>query len=320
MVIRETSCPPRAWRWLFPRRRPVTNPVKSPVAGFTRNALVTSLPFKRTLTWSKGMGSGTTRAISTSPPDTRFGFKFERVRIWICWLFAAAKANPDMLKPATSAIVRATLKHKLKRFLTTGFEISIRPPFANHWQKGLGPAAAEEFNQRGHRIPAEPDESVACLCADEVRRLVDAPLPGVPRNLRIGTQRARAARYLATQCDDALGRDALFHPLLERGERIEGVRASTATAVPHPGRHEEAEEFPRRLRRVLSRHALQVVDAVLRVDARIVPAVVHDQLAAERSELAQVWVGRVDDRPEGVGGRDVLIEVEGVEVPVGIVE
>ena len=64
-----------------------------------------------------------------------------------------------------------------------------------------------------------------------------------------------------------------------------------------------------------------VVDAVPRRDQRIAPAVIHQQLAAAAEERLQIRIDRVVVAVvQRVGQRDVLVEVERLEVPVGILE
>ena len=102
------------------------------------------------------------------------------------------------------------------------------------------------------------------LAAIEVRRVVRAPGSAVDRSPRVCAQRPGtqdALRGLVVDVlhrDDALRRDALLHPALERGQDVvlrrvverrglgeglaERIRARPATAVQHPRRHEEAIE------------------------------------------------------------------------------
>ena len=84
----------------------------------------------------------------------------------------------------------------------------------------------------------------------------------------------------------------------------ERVRSRSTGAVVHARYHEQPEERLRlreRLRgllRLRRRDAVVVVDRVLRLDDRVRPAVVHEQLPAAVLEGTQVRAHRVEDRGE----------------------
>src|SRR3954470_5660138 len=86
----------------------------------------------------------------------------------------------------------------------------------------------------------------AALLADEVRSVVDAARPFVYRAVRIGADRPRARNDAAvdTGGDHLLGSDAVLDPLLERGDRVEGVRAArrAAAAVADVRKQEQPRE------------------------------------------------------------------------------
>ena len=86
-----------------------------------------------------------------------------------------------------------------------------------------------------------------------------------------------------------------FAPALERAHVVDLIRTRTALAVAHARHHEEADEVAL-VAAHLRQHAVVVVDAVLRRDRRVVPAVVHQDLAAARLELAEIGIDGVDER------------------------
>src|SRR5215467_14335694 len=92
------------------------------------------------------------------------------------------------------------------------------------------------------RTKAYADAARLALFADKIGRLVDAARPFVGRHLRIGTQRPRAIdrAALGVRRDDLIRRLALLHPLLERADLVEAVRAVAALAVVHSWRHEQS--------------------------------------------------------------------------------
>ena len=83
---------------------------------------------------------------------------------------------------------------------------------------------------------------------------------------------------------DLRGLHTLLHPLLKRGDGVKRVRAHAAGAVLHPRHHEQSREVVGVLGAHLLLHGRVVVDRVVRLNQLIVPAVIHDQLAAPFAE------------------------------------
>src|SRR6185503_3654575 len=117
--------------------------------------------------------------------------------------------------------------------------------------------------------------------AAEVRRIVDAALPRVAGDLRIGTERPCARRLAVHDLagDDGVRRLPLLHPVDDGRDRIVLIGTDAAAAMRHAGHHEQAEEIGR-LAAVLLDRLLVVIHAHHRLENRIGPAVGHDQLAA----------------------------------------
>src|SRR5262245_55370651 len=111
--------------------------------------------------------------------------------------------------------------------------------------------------------------------AREVQSVVRAAGALPARDLRIEAQGPRAIGFSAGRVrrDDAVGRDALFGPLLERGEHVELVRSRAAAAVAHPRREEEPIELARLVEAAHRlHHGVVVRNGVLRRDDRVGPA------------------------------------------------
>ena len=113
---------------------------------------------------------------------------------------------------------------------------------------------------------------------------------------------------------------ALLHPVLERGEHVESIRAVATRAMRHARHHEESMRVLHFLQAAESLHHRLVV---LRADAgrnlRIGPAVVLDELAAATEVRAQIRIQRV----HGIGvlclgARRIPIEPEHGRRPVRI--
>jgi hypothetical protein len=150
-----------------------------------------------------------------------------------------------------------------------------------------------------------------------------------------GRRRALASLSSGTAVFDPGGCLPLLDPVLQGGERIEGVRARPERAVGHARRHEQPQERvgpPRGAGGLLVEvllvmvlqegdDALVVRDRVPRVHQRIGPSLVKDQLAAQRLEVAQVGTGGVDERRHlCVGERHVAVVVQSTVVPAHIIE
>ena len=123
--------------------------------------------------------------------------------------------------------------------------------------------------------------------AEETVRLVDAASALVSRHLRVRAERTRPIDLAAgrqVRRDDLGGRLALFAPLLERVQRVEGVGAFAAAAMRHPRR----EEQPHRLIHLLTAHGLDqprvVIHRRARRDVLVGPPVIDEQLAPASGE------------------------------------
>src|SRR5215813_13210135 len=79
------------------------------------------------------------------------------------------------------------------------------------------------------------------LLADKTRRLIDASASFVCRDLWIWAERTRPIDLAVFRMrrDDLVRCLALFHPLIERPDLVEVVRAFAAAAVRHARRHEQ---------------------------------------------------------------------------------
>src|SRR5258708_19928669 len=87
------------------------------------------------------------------------------------------------------------------------------------------------------------------------------------------------------RCGNAVRRDALFHPLLQRAQSIKSVRPRSADAVLHPGNHEEARmllEFF--VPPVFLREVFVEPNTAVRRNNQIVVTVVNQQLSSLREE------------------------------------
>src|SRR5262249_49377617 len=134
------------------------------------------------------------------------------------------------------------------------------------------------------------------LLADKARRLIDASASFVRRNLRVRAERTRTIHLalFRVRRDDLIRRLALLHPLFERRDLVEVVRAFAAAAVRHPRRHEQTVVAADLARASRGLHDLVVVHRrVERRDLRVGPAVIHQQLAAARGERIPIGIARV---------------------------
>src|SRR5712692_828851 len=127
------------------------------------------------------------------------------------------------------------------------------------------------------------------------------------------------------RCDNLVGRDAALDPLLERPNLVELISGALATlAVGHSRHHEEpVEVFSRPSIAHPRDDAVVIIDAVLRCNLLVVPAVILEELATALFERAEVGVGRVEltgFRINSVGLDEIAIEIERSEIPVQIAE
>lgn len=136
-----------------------------------------------------------------------------------------------------------------------------------------------------------------------------------------------------------IGRDAFFHPAIERRQKIafgivlrsrnrvpvaEHVGPNAAAAMPHAGNHEQPVKIvdrslgmraPVRVLRHERLHQLVIIDGILPRNCRVAPAVILDELAVARAKRAQIGIGRVEQRGRFfVGVRNVGIEVQRMEI------
>jgi hypothetical protein len=135
-------------------------------------------------------------------------------------------------------------------------------------------------------------------------------------------------------------RDALLDPLFKGADDVvagivesrrhvaERCRADAASAVGHSRDHEKAIEVLGGAQIALASglshdglHRLEIIDAVLRGNCGVAPAVILDQLSAQCFELRKVGIGRVQDsRGFVVGCFYVAIKVESAEIPFRVVK
>src|SRR5262245_29944317 len=161
------------------------------------------------------------------------------------------------------------------------------------------------------------------LGAVEARLVIAVSASPVSRDLRVGTERARAhaAAVERARGGQTLGRLSLLHPALERAEGIDLVRTLAAPAVVHPRCHEQADVVPRHPRTELRDDGGVVLQRAARRDQSVAPAVPEQQSSAARGERAEVGIARVDraalDPP---GALDVPVEVERERIPAWLAE
>src|SRR5580765_5090031 len=158
------------------------------------------------------------------------------------------------------------------------------------------------------------------LPANKIGRFISASCSFVGRNRRVRAQRARA--------DDVAVRDLRSwnlrrrrlrsHPCVHGDDHIERARAVAAATVAHARHHEQSHRVACALGRLP--HALVVVDRVLRRNARIAPAVIHEELPAARRELRQIGVDGVQAGRRPVSSGDVGVVVEGLRIPLLVLE
>src|ERR1700733_2855197 len=174
---------------------------------------------------------------------------------------------------------------------------------------------------------------------DIARSLVDG-LFGVGTQ---GTRRLDARRCIAshkTGGDDLIWGDAFLDPLLNGADHVvagivqsrrkvaERCCADAASAMGHSRDHEEAIEILGSTQIALASglshyglHSLKIIDAVLRRDRGVAPAVILNQLSAECFELCKVRVGRVQNsRGPVVGCFHIAVKVESTEIPFRVVK
>src|SRR6185369_12927839 len=199
---------------------------------------------------------------------------------------------------------------------------------------------ALDANSRSSATRAFTCASVSLLAGEAVARF-DFAFAVPVRGLRIRTQRpAHDDAFCGIvievlRRDDLLRRHALFHPLLQREQRVvtcvgggtraeiaEGIRSRAEAAVEHAGREEQtikilclgdAAGLPRDAVEVLRREA--------RWDRAVEQAVILQQLAAATAEGAEIGLRCIHQRAElGARGRQILAEIERAVIPIRLLE
>src|SRR5581483_10240366 len=162
------------------------------------------------------------------------------------------------------------------------------------------------------------------LLADEVRSVVNRTRAGVGGDLRVGTQGTRAVNFAGSRMggDHLFGGRALFHPLIEGGESIEGVGPIAAAAMAHTGHKKHADLLVdlEDAAHLLS-DVLVIADGGFGRDQLIGPAVIQEKFSIVGQEWLDVGVPGIGQTIVGLNGSvDVLVEVEGAPVPLRILE
>src|SRR5262245_59907952 len=161
--------------------------------------------------------------------------------------------------------------------------------------------------------------SFLLVFANEALRVVGVSVPLVLRNLRVGAQRSRPDNFpvAALRGPNLFWRDALLDPLDQRGQKVALIRTDPAAAMGHPRNHKQPEEV--RGRRPEARaHLLVIINTHQRIQRRIGPAEIHDDLPATRLEAGQIGILRVEDATDRLKLRDVSLDVERLEVVIWI--
>src|ERR1035438_59863 len=149
--------------------------------------------------------------------------------------------------------------------------------------------------------------------ADKIRRIIGIPDACIFRSLWIRAQRpghfyisSRSAAFIFRSNNSGRGR-AFLHPLFDSHLRAvmsvfsqwrrsflsKPVRPRATTAVLRARRHVKTCKGAKAVAPHDLHHTLVVIDGVERRDRRIIPTVIHNQLAAPRLERRQVRVGGV---------------------------
>jgi hypothetical protein len=120
--------------------------------------------------------------------------------------------------------------------------------------------------------------------------------------------------------DQTVRRDATLHPRLQRGLRIELVRAGAAGAMGHAGREKQPVEIADRLFGVFDRligyDTPEIVYRFQRRRHRVGQPVILKELSPGLTESVQIGAVRVDDRGKlGVGGAHIGAPIEIPPVP-----
>src|SRR4029453_11582142 len=170
--------------------------------------------------------------------------------------------------------------------------------------------------------------AIVWVSANEIRRLVGAPVAGADCDLGIGAQRPRAIDDVVglVRREDALRGDASLDPSLQVGKRVKSVGGLAATSAR---RHEQPEELPRLLQSLIAtifpsaekgHDVLVILDATGCGVSRATPEMGEEDLAATLPEGAQVRIDRVEQlREVGVGKIEVAVEIECPVIPIWIV-
>src|SRR4029453_7363214 len=145
----------------------------------------------------------------------------------------------------------------------------------------------------------------------EIRRVVYTTRALILSNLGIRAQRSGPDDLLLhlARRNDPLGRTPTLYPIDERRDRVRQVRPDPSSTVKDAWHHEQPKEVVRARSHGLA-HLLIVTDSHQRVEHRIRPTDVHDDLATAGTKTAQIGLRRVEQRANGVEFLAVAVGVE----------
>src|SRR4029434_793482 len=143
--------------------------------------------------------------------------------------------------------------------------------------------------------------AIVWVSANEIRRLVGAPLAGVDCDLGIGAQRPRAIDDVVglVRREDAVRWNASLDPSLQVGKRVKSVGGLATTAAR---RHEQPAELPRLLQSLVTtifpstekgHDVLVILDTPGCGVSRATPEMGEKDLAAALPEIVEVGIDRV---------------------------
>src|SRR5215510_12062725 len=161
--------------------------------------------------------------------------------------------------------------------------------------------------------------SFLLIFANEALRVVRGPGPFILRDLRIRAQRPGSDNLSVTALrgPNLFWRDTLLDPLDQRGQKVALIRTDPAAAMGHPRNHKQPEEFRGRWPEARA-HLLVIIDAHQRIQRRVGPAEIHNDLPAARFEAAEIRILRVEDVADRLKPRKIGFEIERLEVVIGI--
>src|SRR6516165_4476762 len=164
------------------------------------------------------------------------------------------------------------------------------------------------------------------FCADKIFCVVDVSGSLVLGLLRIGAKRTGAIYVTLRICmrrNDRVGGFAFFHPVRDCIELIPGKRTFSTLAMESPGGHEQAHLAVGLIEPAIGLYSILIqLDLNERGDGRVFPAVIKNNLASVVKHTLQLGRLYSVNRVFGqlVGTRSVLIEVEGMEVPIRVLK